>query len=112
MSNVAIAAHMKTEAITEHWFGEKLKEVIAVVDNIVMEMIGQRRREVATTVLNKSDLLSRFMGSIEDDNYSIKLLVLCEIRWKMGENNVVSKQRRSGTILSSIRVVKDYFVLC
>ncbi|RYR38777.1 hypothetical protein Ahy_A09g043956 [Arachis hypogaea] len=36
-----------------------------------MEMIGQRRREMTmiTTSLNKSDLLSRFMGSVEDDNY-------------------------------------------
>ncbi|KAL4275352.1 hypothetical protein AHAS_Ahas20G0098600 [Arachis hypogaea] len=49
---------------------KKLKEAIGVVDNVVMEMIGQRKREMATTMtgLNKSDLLSRFMGSIEDDN--------------------------------------------
>ncbi|KAL4382203.1 hypothetical protein AHAS_Ahas04G0210000 [Arachis hypogaea] len=49
---------------------KKLKEAIEVVDNVVMEMLGQRRREIATTMtsLNKSDLLSRFMGSIEDDN--------------------------------------------
>ncbi|KAL4305828.1 hypothetical protein AHAS_Ahas16G0117300 [Arachis hypogaea] len=51
---------------------KKLKEAIGVVDNMVMEMIGQRKREMAmtttTTSLNKSDLLSRFMGSIEDDN--------------------------------------------
>ncbi|RYR78183.1 hypothetical protein Ahy_A01g002916 [Arachis hypogaea] len=49
---------------------KKLKEAIGVVDNVVMEMLGQRRREIAstTTSLNKSDLLSRFMGSIEDDN--------------------------------------------
>ncbi|RYR47660.1 hypothetical protein Ahy_A07g033604 [Arachis hypogaea] len=49
---------------------KKLKEAIGVVDNVVMEMLGQRRREMATTTtsLNKSDLLSRFMGSIKDDN--------------------------------------------
>ncbi|RYQ92332.1 hypothetical protein Ahy_B09g098536 [Arachis hypogaea] len=49
---------------------KKLKEPMVVVDNVVMEMLGQRRREMATTTtsLNKSDLLSRFMGSIEDDN--------------------------------------------
>ncbi|KAL4275701.1 hypothetical protein AHAS_Ahas20G0133500 [Arachis hypogaea] len=49
---------------------KKLKEAIRVVDNVVMEMLGQRRREMATTMmsLNKSDLLSIFMGSIEDDN--------------------------------------------
>ncbi|QHO20945.1 Cytochrome P450 [Arachis hypogaea] len=49
---------------------KKLKEAIGVVDNVVMEMIGQRKRKMATTTtgLNKSDLLSRFMGSIEDDN--------------------------------------------
>ncbi|RYQ85747.1 hypothetical protein Ahy_B10g105346 [Arachis hypogaea] len=61
---------------------KKLKEAIGLVDNVVMEMIGQRRREMAATMtgLNKSDLLSRFMGSIEDDNYSVRLLVLCEIQ--------------------------------
>ncbi|RYR63102.1 hypothetical protein Ahy_A04g020898 [Arachis hypogaea] len=49
---------------------KKLKEAIGVVDNVVMEMIWQRRREMATTTtdLNKSDLLSIFMGSIKDDN--------------------------------------------
>ncbi|RYQ91682.1 hypothetical protein Ahy_B09g097673 [Arachis hypogaea] len=49
---------------------KKLKEAIGVVDNVVMEMIGQRRIEMATTTmgLNKADLLSRFMGSIEDHN--------------------------------------------
>ncbi|KAL4382511.1 hypothetical protein AHAS_Ahas04G0240800 [Arachis hypogaea] len=49
---------------------KKLKEAIRVVDNVVMEMLGHRRREMAmtTTSLNKSYLLSRFMGSIEDDN--------------------------------------------
>ncbi|KAL4286336.1 hypothetical protein AHAS_Ahas19G0076000 [Arachis hypogaea] len=49
---------------------KKLKEAIKVVDNVVMEMIGQRKREMTTTTtgFNKSDLLSRFMGSIEDDN--------------------------------------------
>ncbi|RYR33224.1 hypothetical protein Ahy_A10g047784 [Arachis hypogaea] len=72
---------------------KKLKEAIGLVDNVVMEMIRQRRREMAATTmgLNKSDLLSRFMGSIEDDNYSVILLVLCEIRWKLEENNVVSE---------------------
>ncbi|RYR24831.1 hypothetical protein Ahy_B02g058375 [Arachis hypogaea] len=61
---------------------KKLKEAIGVVDNVVMEMIGKRKREMATmtTGLNKLDLLSRFMGSIEDDNYySVRLLVLCKI---------------------------------
>ncbi|RYR64249.1 hypothetical protein Ahy_A03g010375 [Arachis hypogaea] len=60
---------------------KKLKEAIGVVDNVVMEMIGKRRREMATTTmgLDKSDLFSRFMGSIEDDNSSVRLLVLCEI---------------------------------
>ncbi|KAL4365754.1 Cytochrome P450 [Arachis hypogaea] len=49
---------------------KKLKEAIGVVDNVIVEMIGQRRRDIATTTtgLNKSDLLSRFMGSIKDDN--------------------------------------------
>ncbi|RYR09389.1 hypothetical protein Ahy_B05g077689 [Arachis hypogaea] len=50
---------------------KKLKEAIEVVDNVAMEMIGQWRREMAatTTGLNKSDLLSRFMGSIKDNKY-------------------------------------------
>ncbi|KAL4370508.1 hypothetical protein AHAS_Ahas06G0072800 [Arachis hypogaea] len=49
---------------------KKLKKAIGVVDNVVIEMLGQKRREMTTTItsLNKSDLLSRFMGSIEDDN--------------------------------------------
>ncbi|RYR66112.1 hypothetical protein Ahy_A03g012055 [Arachis hypogaea] len=49
---------------------KKLKEAIRVVDNVVMEMIGQRRREMATTTtgLHKIDLLSKLMGSIKDDN--------------------------------------------
>ncbi|KAL4316031.1 hypothetical protein AHAS_Ahas15G0244400 [Arachis hypogaea] len=68
-SNVAVAAHMETKAIIEHWFGEEVEGSDQSVDNVVMEMIGQRRREMATTAmsLNKSELLSRFMGSIEDD---------------------------------------------
>ncbi|RYR11381.1 hypothetical protein Ahy_B04g068923 isoform C [Arachis hypogaea] len=47
---------------------KKLKEAIEVVDNVVIEMIGQRRREMVMTDLNKSDWLSRFMESIEDNN--------------------------------------------
>ncbi|KAL4350164.1 hypothetical protein AHAS_Ahas10G0114600 [Arachis hypogaea] len=72
------------------------------MDNVVIEMIGQRRREMATTTagLKKPDLLSRFRGSIEDDN---KLRDI--------ENSVVYEQRRPGTILSPVRVVRDYFVL-
>ncbi|RYR65764.1 hypothetical protein Ahy_A03g011689 [Arachis hypogaea] len=48
---------------------KKLKKEIRVVDNVVMEMIGQRRREMTTTTtsLNKADLLSRLMGSIKND---------------------------------------------
>ncbi|KAL4343474.1 hypothetical protein AHAS_Ahas11G0082000 [Arachis hypogaea] len=50
---------------------KKMKEAIGVVDNVAIEIIGQRRREMTmtTTGLNKSNLLYRFMGSIEDDNY-------------------------------------------
>ncbi|RYR70564.1 hypothetical protein Ahy_A03g017039 [Arachis hypogaea] len=48
---------------------KKVKEAIGV-DNVTVEMIRQRRREMVTTMgLNKSDLLSRFMGSIKDDKY-------------------------------------------
>ncbi|RYR73243.1 hypothetical protein Ahy_A02g007589 [Arachis hypogaea] len=41
---------------------KKLKKAIGVIDNV-------RRKEMATTItgLDKSDLLSRFLGSIEDD---------------------------------------------
>ncbi|XP_057750365.1 cytochrome P450 94A1-like [Arachis stenosperma] len=58
---------------------KKVKEAIGVVDNVTMEMIRQRRREMVTTMgLNKSDLLSRFMGSIEDDKcyYLAKTVIL------------------------------------
>ncbi|KAL4299944.1 hypothetical protein AHAS_Ahas17G0151500 [Arachis hypogaea] len=50
---------------------KKLKEAIRVVDNVVIEIIGQRRKEMVTTMtgLNKSNLLSRFMGFIENDKY-------------------------------------------
>ncbi|QHO35853.1 uncharacterized protein DS421_9g278880 [Arachis hypogaea] len=61
---------MKTEAITEHWFGEEAEGSDRSGGQCgVMEMIGQRRREMTTTTtsLNKSELLSRFIGSIEDD---------------------------------------------
>ncbi|RYR72367.1 hypothetical protein Ahy_A02g006576 [Arachis hypogaea] len=56
---------------------KKLKEVFKVVDNVVMEIIGQRRRDMATTMmgLNKSDLLSRFMGSIENDKYLSDIVI-------------------------------------
>ncbi|RYR45882.1 hypothetical protein Ahy_A07g031652 isoform B [Arachis hypogaea] len=54
---------------------KKLKKVIKVVNNVVMEMIGQRRREMAITTMgfNNLDLLSRFMESIEDDKKTRKL---------------------------------------
>ncbi|MED6155498.1 hypothetical protein PIB30_005698 [Stylosanthes scabra] len=48
---------------------KKLREAIAVVDNVAMDMIRQRRRDMKTIAVEKSDLLSRFMGSIEDDKY-------------------------------------------
>ncbi|RYR54759.1 hypothetical protein Ahy_A06g030039 [Arachis hypogaea] len=45
-----------------------MKEAIGVVDNAATEMIERRRREMATTTgLIKSNLVSIFMGSIEDD---------------------------------------------
>ncbi|KAL4322499.1 hypothetical protein AHAS_Ahas14G0216600 [Arachis hypogaea] len=52
-----------------------------------------------TTSLNKLNLLSRFMGFIEDDKY------LSDI------NNDVSEQKGSGTMLSLVRVARDYFIL-
>ncbi|KAL4358966.1 hypothetical protein AHAS_Ahas08G0030200 [Arachis hypogaea] len=53
-----------------------LKETIGVVDNVAMEMIGQKRKKMVTrtTGLNKSNLLSRFMISIEDNEYSRVIL--------------------------------------
>ncbi|QHO40199.1 uncharacterized protein DS421_5g135530 [Arachis hypogaea] len=69
MRNVTVTAHMKTEVITEYRFEEEDKEAIGVVDNATNEMIEHGRREIATmtTDLNKLDLLSRLMRSIEDD---------------------------------------------
>ncbi|KAL4350346.1 hypothetical protein AHAS_Ahas10G0132800 [Arachis hypogaea] len=61
---------MKTKAITEHWFGEEAEGSDRSGGQCgVMEIIRQKRREITTTTmsLNKSDLLSRFIGSIEDD---------------------------------------------
>ncbi|XP_057752444.1 cytochrome P450 94C1-like [Arachis stenosperma] len=49
---------------------KKLKEAIGIVDNVAMDIIRQRRREMLTMASsNKSDLLSRFMETIEDDKY-------------------------------------------
>ncbi|RYR08127.1 hypothetical protein Ahy_B05g075679 [Arachis hypogaea] len=66
---------------------KKLKEAIEVVDNVVMEMIGQRRGEMATmmTDLNKSNLLSKFMGSIEDkltivSDMPVKILTWLDVK--------------------------------
>ena len=51
---------------------KKLKEAIKVVDNVAMEMIKQRREMGFNT---RQDLLSRFMGSIEDDKYLRDIIV-------------------------------------
>ncbi|RYR31598.1 hypothetical protein Ahy_B01g056428 [Arachis hypogaea] len=63
---------MKIEVITEHWFGEEVEgsdrnggQCGDGDDRIEKEGDGDDE----TTGLNKSDLLSRFMGSIEDDKY-------------------------------------------
>ncbi|RYR11757.1 hypothetical protein Ahy_B04g069272 [Arachis hypogaea] len=54
---------------------KKLKKMIGVVDNMAIEMMEKRKRkrEMVTTMtgLNKSNLLSRFMGSIKDDKVYI-----------------------------------------
>ncbi|QHN95315.1 cytochrome P450 94C1-like [Arachis hypogaea] len=76
-----VAAHMKTEVITVE---KKLKEAIRVVDNVTMEMIEQRRREMATTTgLNKSNLLSKFMGFIEKYKYlkDIIVIIFLSMNW-------------------------------
>ncbi|RYR77318.1 hypothetical protein Ahy_A01g001754 [Arachis hypogaea] len=64
-------------AILNIYSEKKLKEAIGVMNNVVMEMLGQRRREMTTTTtsLNKSDLLSRFMRSIEDNNYVMQDMI-------------------------------------
>ncbi|RYR23984.1 hypothetical protein Ahy_B02g057476 isoform C [Arachis hypogaea] len=57
---------------------KKLNEAIGVVDNVAIEIIGQKRREMATTKmtgLNESDLLSRFMRFIEDDKYLSDIVI-------------------------------------
>ncbi|RYR78849.1 hypothetical protein Ahy_A01g003712 [Arachis hypogaea] len=49
----------------------KLKQLLNIGSKKKLkEAIGMRRREMTTTMtsLNKSDLLSRFIESIEDDN--------------------------------------------
>ncbi|RYQ93029.1 hypothetical protein Ahy_B09g099287 [Arachis hypogaea] len=86
---------------------KKLKEAIGVVDNVVMEMIGQRKREMTmtTTGLNKSDLLSRFMGSIEDDNY---LKLQCYTASVMRDMIEIGREQcRFRT-----EEIKDHFVPC
>ncbi|KAL4356795.1 hypothetical protein AHAS_Ahas09G0122400 [Arachis hypogaea] len=63
---------METEIITEHWFGEEAEGSDRSGGQCgVMKMIGQRRREMTMTTmsLNKSDLLSRFIGSIKDAKF-------------------------------------------
>ncbi|RYR47024.1 hypothetical protein Ahy_A07g032926 [Arachis hypogaea] len=50
---------------------KKLKEAIEVVDNVVMETIGQRRKEMATTTtgLTNQTCYLDSIGFIEDDKY-------------------------------------------
>ncbi|KAL4393831.1 hypothetical protein AHAS_Ahas02G0091300 [Arachis hypogaea] len=61
---------MKTEAIIEHWFGEEAEESDQSGGQCGHED-DKAEEEMATTMtgLNKSNLLSRFMESIEDDKY-------------------------------------------
>ncbi|RYR39031.1 hypothetical protein Ahy_A09g044425 [Arachis hypogaea] len=90
---------------------KKLKEAIEMVDNVFMELIGQRRREMATTTtgLDKTDLLSRFMGSIEDDKYDGNWEKTVSFSNRGDEGLFCPMLKLSGTILSSVRVdiVKD-----
>ncbi|KAL4316990.1 hypothetical protein AHAS_Ahas15G0340300 [Arachis hypogaea] len=61
-----------------------MKEAIGVVDNVAMLMIGQKRREMSTmtTGFNKSDLMSRFMRSIENDKYLRDIVIsFLSINW-------------------------------
>ncbi|KAL4372602.1 hypothetical protein AHAS_Ahas06G0282200 [Arachis hypogaea] len=97
-----IPSLLRSKLVDSFNLASKLSEAIEVVDNVAMEIIRQRRREMAiiTTGLNKSNLLSRFMRFIEDDKY------LKDI------NSVIFALRLPGIILSSVRVVKDYFILC
>ncbi|KAL4356121.1 hypothetical protein AHAS_Ahas09G0055000 [Arachis hypogaea] len=69
-SNVAIATHMETEAITEHWFGEEAEGSDRSGGQCGHGDDRAEEEGVTTTMtgFNKSDLLSRFMGSVEDDN--------------------------------------------
>ncbi|RYR32573.1 hypothetical protein Ahy_A10g047111 [Arachis hypogaea] len=74
-----------------------------------MEMIGQRRREMTTTMtsLNKSDLLSRLIGFIEDDK-NWERTVLFPNRENQGP--FCPLLELSGAILSSIRVDGSRYV--
>ncbi|RYR74853.1 hypothetical protein Ahy_A02g009563 [Arachis hypogaea] len=82
-----------------------------VVDNVVMEMIGQRRREMATTTmgLDKSDLLSRFIGSIKDDKYDGNWEKTVSFSNSGDQRLFCPMLELSGTILSSVKVdeIKD-----
>ncbi|RYR64906.1 hypothetical protein Ahy_A03g010932 [Arachis hypogaea] len=82
-SNVVVVAHIKNEGLLNIGSEKKLKETIRVVDNVTTEMIRQRRREMLTTMdLNKSNLLSRFMGSIKDDKYLKDIVIsLLSMNW-------------------------------
>ncbi|KAL4328910.1 hypothetical protein AHAS_Ahas13G0247300 [Arachis hypogaea] len=62
---------------------KKLKEASGVVDNVAMEMIGHRRRKMTTTMtgLNKSNFLSRFMGSIENKYLRDIVISFLSMNW-------------------------------
>lgn len=51
---------------------KKLKEAVKMVDSLAMEMIAHRRR---IGFSDQRDLLSRFMASIDDDNYLRDIVV-------------------------------------
>ncbi|RYQ83007.1 hypothetical protein Ahy_B10g101618 [Arachis hypogaea] len=86
------------------------------MDNVTIEMIGHKRKEMATmTGLNKPYLLSRFIGSIEDDKYlrDITVTIMQDTmkirrKWRHfltdGLGTFCPLLELLGTILSSIRV--------
>ncbi|KAL4397444.1 hypothetical protein AHAS_Ahas01G0192500 [Arachis hypogaea] len=70
-SNVVSPLVWKLKELLDIGSKKKLEEVIRVVNNVAVEMIRQRRRGMVTPMmgLNKSSLLSRSVGSIEDGKY-------------------------------------------
>ncbi|KAF2300791.1 hypothetical protein GH714_015822 [Hevea brasiliensis] len=65
-SSSTITNGLEDEKVTKFRLRKKLSEAIKMVDELAQALINHRRREGFT---DNKDLLSRFMGSINDDKY-------------------------------------------